>query len=1107
MTQAKTIEKAVGEFGASAKAKLAGGDGQPEDQLRAPLETLFADVAAILHPAVQNLVLTGETSLAEMRTRPDYAVKVKNALVGFIEVKAPGKGADPRKWKTGHDKEQWDKLKALPNLLYTDGDSFSLWRDGVLVGQIVHLDGGIEQAGAKLAAPQTFLPLLSDFLTWNPIPPRSATELARISARLCRFLRDEVLEQLGASEKNARLTDLKDDWKALLFPDADDAKFADGYAQAVTFGLLMAKSKDMALTGGLDHVARELGKANTLIGTALRLLTEQDLNLGPALDTLTRVLDEVSWAKVSKGDPEAWLYFYEDFLEVYDNKLRKLTGSYYTPPEVVRTMVRLCDEALKSPRFGIADGLAGKDVHIVDPATGSGTFLLGLIERIKATIAARDGEGNVAASMNEIAGRLVGFELQFGAFAVAQLRLLAEMLEIGANATPRLFVTDTLGDPFADLETGQGIYREISKSRTEANKVKRSEPITVVIGNPPYKEKAKGKGAWVENGSPAKQKREDIPLNAWQPPKEWKVGAHAKHLRNLYVYFWRWAAWKVFEQGAGDRDDDLPGQEELSGMVCYITVAGFLNGDGFQKMRADLRSQCDDIWVIDCTPEGHQPDVPTRIFQGVQHPVCIVLASRSREPGKDAARVRYRALAKGRREHKFEELKSITLAGGGWSDCPCDPRAPFLPELREGWGAFAPLDAVIGDCGSGVMPGRTWIIAPDEVSLKQRWKRLVEEPKADKRAMLFQPHMRDGKPGDRHIGKSGKALWWPQREVLTAVEDAPKQVDHEDQKLRLLARRALAGEAPVRYGFRSFDRHYILPDARVINQPNPGLWDNYSDKQIFLSALMAHSPKSGPAISATALIPDLHQYKGSFGGRVFALWKNAAATESNISPTVIALLSKAFGGPVDPVDIFAYVAALLAHPAYTASFAEDLVRPGLRVPLTADAALFAEAAKLGREVIRLHTFGERFATEDPPRPPRVGEGGPTQPKDGAIPSTPEGFPDTLEYDAAKRRLLVGTGFIDNVPPAVWAYEVSGKQVLRQWFSYRRKNRERPLIGDKRPPSPLGDIQPDRWLPEYTSELINVLNVLALLVELEPKQADLLKRVCDGPLIPASKLTA
>lgn len=1101
MTQASTIEKAVGDFGASAKAKLAGGDGQPEDQLRTPLETLFAEVAAIIHPAVKHLVMTGEISLAEMRTRPDYAVKVNYALVGFIEVKAPGKGADPRKWKTGHDKEQWEKLKALPNLLYTDGDSFSLWRDGALVGNIVHLSGGVEHAGAKLTAPQTFLPLLNDFLTWKPIAPKGANELARVSARLCRFLRDEVLEQLNASEKNAKLTDLKDDWKALLFPDADDDKFADGYAQAVTFGLLMAKSKDMSLAGGLDHIAKELGKANTLIGTALRLLTEQDLNLGPALDTLTRVLDEVSWAEVSKGAPEAWLYFYENFLEVYDNKLRKLTGSYYTPPEVVRTMVRLCDEALKSPRFSIADGLAGKDVHIVDPATGSGTFLLGTIERIKATIEANHGgPGAVAPMMEDVAGRLIGFELQFGAFAVAQLRLLAEMLEIGTGATPRLFVTDTLGDPYADIESGQGIYREISKSRTEANKVKRSEPITVVIGNPPYKEKAKGKGAWIESGN----KNKGAPLNDWQPPKAWKIGAHAKHLRNLYIYFWRWAAWKVFEQGAGGRDKVPPVEEKLAGMVCYITVSGFLNGPGFQKMRADLRSQCDDIWVIDCSPEGHQPEVATRIFQGVQHPVCVVLASRSSKPGKGAATVRYRTLAKGRREEKFAELKTVTLGGKGWSDCPSDPRAPFLPELREGWGAFAPLDSVIGDCGSGVMPGRTWIIAPDEVSLKRRWKRLIDEPKAEKRAMLFHPHMRSGKPGDRHIGKSGKALWWPERELLTAVEDAPKQVDHEIDKLRLLARRALAGEVPTRYGLRSFDRQYIFPDARVINQPNPNLWANHSDKQVYLTALTRTVPKNGPAVTSVAAIPDLDHFNGR-GGRVFGLWKNAAATEANVSPAVVALLAKAYGTPVDPVDVFAFVAALLAHPAYTANFADDLVRPGLRVPLTADAALFAEAAKVGREVIRLHTFGERFATEDPPQPPRVATDGPVIPKDGAIPSTPEGFPDTLDYDAAKRRLLVGTGFIDNVPPEVWAYEVSGKLVLRQWFSYRRKDRERPLIGDKRPPSPLGDIQPDRWLPEYTSELINLLNVLALLVELEPKQADLLKRICDGPLIPASRL--
>lgn len=270
---------------------------------------------------------------------------------------------------------------------------------------------------------------------------------------------------------------------------------------------------------------------------------------------------------------------------------------------------------------------------------------------------------------------------------------------------------------------------------------------------------------------------------------------------------------------------------------------------------------------------------------------------------------------------------------------------------------------------------------------------------------------------------------------------------------------------------------------------------------------MEFSPTSGPALTFTANPPDKHHYKGSFSGHVFALWKDAAATEANVSPAVVAAFAKAFGAPVDPVDVFAYVTSLLAHPAYTAKFASDLVRPGLRVPLTASAVLFAEAARLGREVIRLHTFGERFATEDPPTPPRVAEDGPVIPRDGAIPSTPEHFPDTINYDSAKKRLAVGTGFIDNVPPSVWAYEVSGKQVLRQWFSYRKKNRERPQIGDRRKPSPLGEIQPDHWLPEYTSELINVLNVLALLVELETKQADLLMRICDGPLIPASKLPA
>src|SRR5947208_8512586 len=107
------------------------------------------------------------------------------------------------------------------------------------------------------------------------------------------------------------------------------------------------------------------------------------------------------------------------------------------------------------------------------------------------------------------------------------------------------------------------------------------------------------------------------------------------------------------------------------------------------------------------------------------------------------------------------------------------------------------------------------------------------------------------------------------------------------------------------------------------------------------------------------------------------------------------------------------------------------------------------------------------------------------------------MPDEIGYDQPQHRLLVGQGFVENVPAAVWRYEVSGKQVLRHWFSYRKANRERPIIGDRRPPSKLGDIQPDHWLAEYTAELLNVLNVLGRPVGLESAQADLLARICSG----------
>ncbi len=208
-----SFEKAVSEYGRLAKAKLGGG-GEPEDQLRAPFEGLLSDLADLVNIPRNEVVAVGEARIGDLRTRPDYAIHVHGALVGHVEMKAPGKGANPNRFRDTHDKTQWQKLSSLPNLIYTDGNEFSLWRDGEIVGSVVRLEGDIESAGSKLAAPLTLPGLFESFLRWTPSPPRNVRELAHTSARLCRLLRDE----------------------------ANDRTFADGYSQAVTFGLLMARA-------------------------------------------------------------------------------------------------------------------------------------------------------------------------------------------------------------------------------------------------------------------------------------------------------------------------------------------------------------------------------------------------------------------------------------------------------------------------------------------------------------------------------------------------------------------------------------------------------------------------------------------------------------------------------------------------------------------------------------------------------------------------------------------------------------------------------------------------------------------------------------------------
>ena len=1057
---AATVSAALSRFGAAVKPRLAAPVGEPEDQMRGPLENLLGEVATEVGV---KFTMMGEASLSDLKVRPDYACAVNGAITGYVEVKAPGKGADPTRFKpNSHDGKQWAKLSALPNVIYTDGEAWGLYRTGERVGEVVRLSGDVRTAGAKLTDPGDGLArLLYDFLHWEPIPPRNVSQLVATVAPLTRLLRDEVADTLAREKGSGPFTHLAADWRELLFPGASDSEFADEYAQAVTFALLLARSDGVDFTGKtIASIAAELGRQHSLMGKALGVLTDETIGaLTVTLDTLVRVISVVDFDKFPKHETRAYATLYETFLETYDNELRKQSGSYYTPAPVVAAMCGLTDQVLRR-RLGAKDGFASPQVTVLDPAAGTGQYPVEVLELIAAVVQYAEGPGAVPARLSQAAQRVIGIEKQAGPYAVAEMRV-AELLARHGAATPAdglpLYAADSLDDPFQEVSHLAATLEPIARSRRLANQVKASAPVMVVIGNPPYRERAKGLGGFIESGAPNTEWADPL-LDAFREPGN---GRAEFNLANLYVYFWRLATWKVFDANpSGD------------GVVCFITTSGYLKGQGFAGMRRYLRERCEEGWVIDCTPEGHQPDVATRIFPGVQQPVAIGIFTRKpdTDPSKPA-RIRYRSVH-GRQATKFDELKSIDIDDSDWEDCPDGWTAPFLPAGGDGWEDSPALLDLMPWGLTGVTPNRTWPYAPLPSTLVERWRTLCEAGSEQKPALL-------GKTASCNVDKRKPGLpGHPHADLALAAETGTCL-------------------PPVPISYRSFDVQYLIPDDRVLDRPRPDLWRVDGPHQVYTTEQHDQPIKRGPALTFGAFLPDTHHFAGR-GGRAVPLYASDDQTRPNLAPGLLTYLSQRLGHAVTAEDFLAYTAAVTAHPGFYDRFDDDLRTPGIRVPLTANADTWAAAVDLGRRVLLLHTRGQRFNPDG--QAPRADDD--VRPLlQAPIPATP--MPDELVYDPQTRELHIGDGVIAPVDPRVAAYEVSGMNVVRKWFGYRRATRPQ-ARGDQ---SPLDDTRPTSWPPEYTSDLLDLLNVLTLLVEMEPEQAQLLEAVMTGPRITVEDLTA
>ncbi len=1077
MSKAMTIEASLRAFAEAVNVKMSQlTPGEPEDQLRGPFENFMADAASALG---WNVVCTGETKLPGRLGKPDYAAHINKLLAGYVELKAPGLGANPNRF-SGRNREQWKRFNSIPNLLYSDGNEWGLYRAGELVNKIVRLSGDVATDGKKAVAPEDahdLERLLRDFLSWQPIIPtdrRGKIDLkgfATLLAPLCRMLREDVTDAL--KDPQSPLVQLATDWRQLLFPDASADQFADGYAQTVTFALLLGRSEGAdPLT--LDSAEAALAAQHSLLSRALQVLTDPGARaeMSASLDLLLRIIGVVPPATMS-GPKDPWLYFYEDFLAAYDPKLRKDAGVYYTPVEIVRAQVRLIDGLLTS-RLGKPLGFADLGVVTLDPAAGTGTYLLGVIEHALRRIEAEQGAGAVPGQAAALADNLYGFELMVGPYAVTELRVSRALRDRGAEPPKdgtHVYLTDTLESPHAKPPVLPLFLRPIAEQHTKALRVKSNVPVIVCLGNPPYdrheaagidnKARTGGWVRWGDDGKGAGAIFRDFIDSATAAGH----GVRVHNLYNLYVYFWRWALWKVFEHVTASGP----------GIVSFISASSYLDADAFCGMREHMRHLCDEIWILDLGGEGRGTRKSDNVF-AIQTPVAIAVAVRVGKAKKGKpARVHY-ARVEGEREAKLAALDAITdFASVEWQHCPADWQAPFRPAGKGRYFDWPLLSDLMPWQQSGVKAGRTWVISPEEETLRACWRTLLNAEKKE-RQKLFK---------DSPTGRK--------------VHETATQLPPSDAKLNPISDLAKGSQPPgiIRYAYRSFDRQFVIADARVLDRPGPGLWRAHGERQVYLTTLLNHPLGQGPAVTATALIPDLHHFRGSYGAKeVFPLYRDAGANITNILPGLLDLLGTAYKCEVTAEDLLAYIYGVLAQPAITARFAKELETRELRVPITRDAAVFEKVRDIGARLLWLHTHGERFVPKGQRRG-RVPCGAAKCVK--AVPGGPGGYPESFDYNEATQVLHVGEGEFRPVARGVLEFEVSGLKVVESWLKYRMKK------GAGRKSSPLDDIRPKHWTSRLTTDLLELLWILQATVEGYAEQAKLLDAVLAGPCFGANEL--
>jgi|GEM_PF-374539 len=978
---------------------------------RPTLETLVRGVASSLNRPLHTMTM--EPGHITEAGAPDFVLfgPTRGELIGYIETKSLRMALDPDRLPA-RDALQFSRyLAAFPTWIFTNFLEFRLYESGQLAQNvelctIAQLTGNANLA--EIAAQKTEeLSLFLDRFLQHSVPAVvDASQLAALLAHKARLLENVLLTLLGGNNPNAALQGQLNSYREWLIPDLSEEKFADFYAQTITYGLFYA-----AFERSLTHPNTPLDRAQVLnllpaaihpVRAIFQLLAAQLLpsELNWIIDDLLVLLNKADMRAIStqlgrSRDPV--VHFYETFLSMYDPKLREKLGVYYTPDEVVSYIVGSVDGLLKT-HFSKSDGLASPDVTLLDPALGTGTFM---VEAFRA-VARNFGQANAGAVPGHFANHTLnnfyGFEYLAAPYVLAHLKLGQTLEQLGIrNAQPRVYLTNTLSDHEFPA-TLPGIFEQgISADGRAAQQVKGQQRILVIVGNPPYR------GA---------------SSNVYTKVDDYRVpGERARNwLQNDYVKFIRWAEWKIAEtEEAGYR----------SGIVGFITDNSYLRGPLFRGMRRHLIDNFSHIYILNLHGRTRPPERPPQgvavdrnVFDIMQGVAIVLLVKEEGQSGP--AEVYYSDLW-GTRQVKYAYLGQQTAQTTHSSQTriyPDEPQYYFTAlsysSLVQQYRSWPSVTQILPTYSQAIVSARDKFLY--DTSEQRLWERMQD---------FASNTITD------EIARARYELWdtsngW-------TVSDARRKLSAQGTSAKKLAL----------CSYRPFDDRWLYYSNAVVWRTRENVLGNMLNGRNLALVTFRHTRQETPdRVFATRHLVDARLLSSESNCYAFPLYRylpdvtaagqatlNLAGDtgrETTIPEEVLTRLNNAYGVSVTPEDVFHYMYGVLSAPEYLAEFEQSLAEDFPRIPFTSDYALFTQMANAGKRLVDLHLL----------------EAADLQ----GLTNLTVGFPvagnNTVErgyptFDPNANRVLIsGTQYFSDVTQEMWEYRVGGYMPLQKWLEDR-----------------------------------------------------------------------